>query len=485
MSTGVTCEDIRQANNELRSELQIQNLQGASHVGNYQNQWQKPITEYGRNDAQWQADLNASSFVGSIDVDASDWEESRKAVDVVMELLLKELKSLTVKHYRGLRIDSYVRQGSSREGLKVLKADEFDAMLEFHFDGLESKIDETFLKNSDGYRIPGHCYLEINGVDLNDLRNEYQGLHAKSVFIESAGKLYLSSKNLHTKVFQSMVDKAIEKINQQIYNHEITTGQKCSFGLKNDRTLTRKMNPPSINVTITFKRDLIYERVGRVRADKELDLDFVPAFLLRRDKTTTYEGVLLNCPIHAICKWAEENSFKALDFVDQNLIWDVKSLGYERHILDVARRDKRKLYILTALRILKTYFVKTKEIARQSGGTPPQIVALLKSYHLKQLAFYLINFLCHKYPNFEVDGVQKALLYFFCIIRIALKEKHLPHLFFSENSVIETMLPGYPRLPGPKLRPMLGLHSSWDGKWVELMLANDDGSQHSMLSTYS
>ncbi|XP_052794411.1 uncharacterized protein LOC128227688 [Mya arenaria] len=446
MATGVTFEDIRQAIEELRSEQQSQSQLEASHVGNKQNQWQKPITEYGRNDPEWQVNLLASPFVGNIEVDDSDWKESMKTVDVVMKLLLIEIKSRAVKDFRGLRIGSYVRQGSSREGLKVLKADEFDTMLEFHFDKLN--IQQTHIKNMDGYHIPGHCYLEINGLDLNDPRNEYEGLHAKNVFIESAGKMYLSSKNLHTKVFQSMVDKAIENINQQIYNHDIITGQKCEFVLKNDKPIKRKMNPPSINVTIKLKRGVIYERLGSVNADKELNLDFVPAFRLPRDKTTTYEDVLLDCPIHAICKWAEENSFKALEFVDQNLIWDVKSLGYERHILDVARRDKRKLYILTALRILKTYFVKTKEIA----SSPPQLVAVLKSYHLKQLAFYLLNFLCHKYPHFEVDGVQRALLYFICIMRTALNEKRLPHLFFSDNSVIETMLPGYPRLPAPKLR---------------------------------
>ncbi|WAQ98335.1 hypothetical protein MAR_022708 [Mya arenaria] len=447
MSTGVTRADISGANYEIGQEIRSQSQLEASHVGNYQNQWQKPISEYGRNDPEWQVKLNASPFVGKIDVDASDWEESRRAIDAVMKLLLKELRS-QAENYEGLRIDSYVRQGSSREGLKVLKADEFDAMLEFHFDGLESHIQPATTKNRNGYFIPGHCYLELKGVDLGYLKDKYPRLHAKSIFIVSSGKVYLSSKNLHTKVFQSMVDTAIDNINQAIEHHNRDTNQPSRFGLR------RKMNPPSINVTISMKGGVTYDSWGNVKTstDKELDLDFVPAFLLGKDQTTRYEGVLLECPIHAICKWAEEDSFKAIEFVDQILIWDIKSVGYERHILDVARRDTKKLYILTALRILKTYFVKTKEIARQSRGSPPQIVTVLKSYHLKQLAFYLLNYLCHKYPNFKVDGVQKALLYFFDILRIALTEKCLPHLFFSDNSVIGAMLPGYPPIPTPKLK---------------------------------
>ena len=43
----------------------------------------------------------------------------------------------------------------------------------------------------------------------------------------------------------------------------------------------------------------------------------------------------------------------------------------------------RNMYILTALRIVKTYFVRTKAIAKEADHAPPQIVTVLKSYHLK------------------------------------------------------------------------------------------------------
>ncbi|XP_052792942.1 uncharacterized protein LOC128226879 isoform X2 [Mya arenaria] len=136
-----------------------------------------------------------------IDFDPADWAESRHVVDAVMELLLTELRSQAEANYKGLRIDSYVRQGSSREGMKVIKADEFDAMLEFHFDGLESKIEQTEIKNSEGFNIQGHCFLEIRDVDMAYLRGRYPTLYAKSVFVQFPGKKYLSSKNLHTKIF--------------------------------------------------------------------------------------------------------------------------------------------------------------------------------------------------------------------------------------------------------------------------------------------
>ncbi|WAQ98330.1 hypothetical protein MAR_022703 [Mya arenaria] len=132
MFTGLNSQDIRQVNAEIRQSSQFRRQQVSSHVGIYNNEWQKPITEFGRNNPQWQVNLNASPYVGNIEVDSSDWEESRRAVDEVMNLLLKELRC-QAEHFEGLRIDSYVRQGSSREGLKVLKADEYDAMLEFNF----------------------------------------------------------------------------------------------------------------------------------------------------------------------------------------------------------------------------------------------------------------------------------------------------------------------------------------------------------------
>ncbi|XP_052795651.1 uncharacterized protein LOC128228394 [Mya arenaria] len=414
-------------------------------VGRYQNQWQEPITIYGRNNPDWEVKLKASSFVGDIDVDNMDWFESRVVVDLVMDLLQIELRS-QAKKYEGLVINWYVRQGSSREGLKVVKADEFDVMLEFHFDGLDDRIKQIYVIDGDKRMfIPGHCYLELRDVTIELLRKNYAKLYKKGVFIEKEGKIFLSSKHLHVQIFESMVDSAVEKMNTEIKIHDILEMKKCKFALK------RKMNPPSINLAITFKAAEQVFDIGPLK-DKDMDLDFVPAFLLRHDQTTSYEGELLKCPIHAVCKWAEENSLKALEIADQTRIWDVKSTGYEKHILDVAREDERKLYILTALRILKTYFVKTKKYAKESGCAPPQIVTVLKSYHLKQLAFYLLNYLCHKYPHFVVDGVQKALMYFIDAIRVALKEKHLPHLFFSDNNVIETMLPGYPLLPGPKLR---------------------------------
>ncbi|KAH3775159.1 uncharacterized protein LOC127844341 isoform X1 [Dreissena polymorpha] len=110
--------------NEAVDKIQPQ----PEHVGAYQNQWQKPITDYGDVDSTWKRQMESSKFVGDIDFKKADWAESRQAVDAIMDLLLKQLRE-QAKKYEGLRIDSYIRQGSAREGLKVLDANEFDTLL--------------------------------------------------------------------------------------------------------------------------------------------------------------------------------------------------------------------------------------------------------------------------------------------------------------------------------------------------------------------
>ncbi|KAH3775145.1 uncharacterized protein LOC127844339 [Dreissena polymorpha] len=398
------------------------NASASQHVGVQQNQWQRPITEFG-DCPDWSIWITKSAYVGNIDFDRAEWAESRQAVDEVMKWILEDIR-LQAKNYKGLRIDSYVRQGSSREGLKVYKADEFDSMLEFHIEGLENRIKQTPIYKN-GKIIPAFCYITISDLSIDRLQRLCPELSYAGLFEYRDGHIFLSSKVIHEKVFESMVDKAINTLSNTIREAKPWRHMAESF------TLTRKMNPPAINVTIEMK--------FHGRPSKVIDLDLVPAYLFDYDRTTTYEGVLLNCPIHAICKWVDGED------LNQNLIWSSKSTGYEMHIFDVARNDprKRKLFILTAVRIIKTYFVKTKEIAKAAGHPPPQITTVLKSYHLRQIAFYAMYYLCHRHPTLRLDCASAALSYVIGFLEKALKAKRLPHFFYSSR-LAQDMLPGYP-----------------------------------------
>lgn len=345
-----------------------------------------------------------------------------------MQKLLEEIRKEAAK-YEGLRIDSYIRQGSSRDGLKVIAPDEYDSVFEFHIEGLKTEP-LPILKN--GKKIPGFCYFRISQTQ-DQLQKKFPRLHKEAVFVEERGAIYLSPKNLHEKVLTSLIDTASRAVERSI------TGE--SF------TIRRKKNPPAINITICLNDEvhasLMKQGKLKQQMGKEIDLDVVPAILLKRDETTYYLSMKLNCPVHAVCKWVEGDTVKMLEFADQKtLVWHVNSAGYEKHTLDVARSIPKQRYILTALRIMKTFFVKAKKMAKENKDSPPQLVSVLKSYHLKHVTLYLIMYTCFIYDSVNIQNAEMALTYFVCLLEAALEVKHLPHFYYS-NSKIERMYPGF------------------------------------------
>jgi hypothetical protein len=378
---------------------------------------------------------------GEIDFERKEWARSRDAVDEVMKLLLKELRVKASTDYEHLRIDSYVRQGSSRDGLKVIKPDEFDTVLEFHIERLQLLEEHIYIN---GKYIPGFCYLQVDASG-KDIQDRYPKLWQEKVFEESDGTIYISARMIHQGVFESLIDKSCRAIEEKI-----EAMQRCE---KVNFHITRKMNPPAVNITIHLDDDAndLFMNQGQIRnrsdTVREIDLDIVPAIRLRVDSHTIYNGSPVNAKIHAVCKWKEEDAKRSLEIEDEVLVWHINSAGYERYTLDVARTDNKQIFILTALRILKTYFTKTKTISKSENRPPPHIVTVLKSYHLKQIALYVIMYTCHIYPGTIVHGVKRALAFVLSLLHASLEKKHLPHFFYS-NSRIGHMFPNYPSYSG-------------------------------------
>lgn len=336
--------------------------------------------------------------------------------------------------YEHLKIKSYVRQGSSRDGLKVIAPDEFDTIIEFHIDDLQLYLDEFAAE------IPGFCYIEVKQTK-DWLMKKYPKLYKDGVFDDTWNEtIYLNSRKLHGVVFKSIIDRSCSSI-EKIISKDIAATDKARFNI------TSRINPPSVNIIIEYsneaKKSLRLEGKRMNKADniREINLDIVPALCMRTDNETLYNGKHLNCPIYAVCKWAEEESVRDMGFARSDLIWHLSTAGYEMHILDEARCDQRQRYILTALRIIKTLFANLRK-----STSPPQITTILRSYHLKQIAFYLILYLCHQYPSVQIDGVQAALKYYLAFLKETLKIKRLPHFFYS-NTQIHLMLFGF--FPNP------------------------------------
>ena len=72
---------------------------------------------------------------GDIDFGSKPWARSREAVDYVMKELQNAMRAEAAKYER-LRIESYIRQGSSRDALKVIWPNEYDSVIQFQIEGL-------------------------------------------------------------------------------------------------------------------------------------------------------------------------------------------------------------------------------------------------------------------------------------------------------------------------------------------------------------
>ncbi|XP_045187922.2 uncharacterized protein LOC123545672 [Mercenaria mercenaria] len=429
---GVSEEDINRALKAVAESGDTDDISQPGQLGSALNQWQRPITDFG-NEPQWVA----SRYIGEIDFGRREWARSRDTVDAVMDLLLKDLRARAAAHYKHLRIDSYIRQGSSRDGLKVIKPDEFDTLIEFHIEGLQLSEKRIFKNRK---YVPGFCYLQVDqGREV--LQNRYPELWQEGVFEEDTqGIIYLSSRMLHQAVFESLIDQSSLAIEEKVV--AMACRQNINFHI------TRRMNPPAVNIRICFDdaANELFMRQGQIRNPsevvREIDLDIVPAIRLRIDQTTHYNGNPVNAVVHAVCKWKEEDAAKSLEIANQKIVWHINSAGYERYTLDVARTNQKQRYILTALRLLKTYFTKTKTIAKNENRPPPPITTVLKSYHLKQIAFYLILYTCHINP-IQIYSAKRALGCLLSLLRTTLQRKRLPHFFYS-NSLIQRMFTYYP-----------------------------------------
>lgn len=375
----------------------------------------------------------------------TDWQKATKAVDKVLEMLMREIRTEADK-IEGLVIENYVKQGSSREGLKVHEADEFDVLLQYHFEGLDYEIEHISSGNN---VLPELGYLRVNSTKER-LSQTHPKLYRKDVFFEMNGQTYINSRYLQEKVFTSLVAKASSTVQNKVNRDE--NREKFDFKIK-----TRN-NPPSVNIGIELTDDedfsLIHHlgeieleslRRGRdlqklpSRKTTIIDVDIVPGLLLYEDRVPdpTKRGWTMSCPVYAVFKWLTENHRSASRYgAVPALLWRVCSSGYEKHVMDVAQGKFQQRHIINALRFLKLYFRNMKKLQ-----PPPQVVTVLRSYHLKHIAFYCILFL-RVLNNVQISDVETAVAYMLAFLKVCLDERKLPH-FFQANENIKEMFPDF------------------------------------------
>ncbi|XP_045209758.2 uncharacterized protein LOC123561450 [Mercenaria mercenaria] len=411
-----------------------------SEIGVNFNKWRRPVSIWGRDDE----DLKLCQEFRSIDIGKKEWDRATRTVDAVLSMLLCEMQKIARREYKDLVIEKYVKQGSSREGLKVNKADEFDVLLLFYITGMHLEI--KHLTDANDFILPEFGRLVV----ADDIRNPW--LNNYIVIDEVLGKYCLNSRKLHEKLFISIIQRAAHELQQTV----VKESKDDSFRFTIEKF---RKNPPSVNIQIELSHkdeNCPYdEHLTEIKASNYgftpesaripiffrtlIDVDIVPGIQLRTEQVpnpTDWDGTM-ECPRYAVFRWVEQNQPAAAYYkYAPEIRWRVCTSGYEKHVVDVTRGSKEQSYIVTALRIMKSEFQGLRGLLE-----PPQLVTVLRSYYLKHIAFYCILYLT-VINKVGLLGVKQALAYYLDFLQVVLEEKRLPH-FFHDNEFIVYMFPTY------------------------------------------
>ncbi|KAK3598639.1 hypothetical protein CHS0354_024361 [Potamilus streckersoni] len=380
---------------------------GANNIGSNLNEWQYPVNEFSWGDGNLESKLKSLEYVGEFNFSHQVWNNATALVDEVLKKLLVEI-NIHASRFEGLVFDRYIKQGSAREGLKIRAADEFDVLLEYHIEGL--RMQPESISDSRG-PIPGLGKMKILNPDY-EVENRYATWLRKKIISVNRGSYFLNSRILHEAVFESLLDKCRENITG-------SDRQRISFAI------LRSMNPPSVNLTIKITQKTGGLFFGVTDIPDVIDIDVVPAMILKMEEAKGTSG-FIECPRYAVVKWMEESQARASQFEDPAMIWRLCTSGYEKHYMDLARNDKDKRYIMTACRIIKTFMSKEKEKSRMNQ-LPLPISTFLRSFYLKNIAFYCMLFIK------PVSGVQEALGHFLGFLNASLEKGNLPQFFHGNN----------------------------------------------------
>ncbi|KAK3598648.1 hypothetical protein CHS0354_024370 [Potamilus streckersoni] len=413
---GVTTGDIIAANskinsfsNQLLNDL-VRPRFCASGLPRRLNEWQKPVSSFARHESV--LSLNLKQKLGNFDVTDADWKNGTMVVDVIMELMLKEMKATA--SFEGLILDGFLKQGSARDGLKIKAANEFDMLLKYHI----TDMDIAIIPMSS----PGLAKLLVRNNEPN-LRMSFPSWLAKGVIVKCENSFYLSSRRLHERVFESIIDRSREKISSLI--NGLLLREKVAFNL------TRRMNPPSVSLSITFGRNsqtvsaagLLYLRTSP-SSFPDIDIDIVPGMEVQGKSELKH---------YVVAKWLDDNQNETALFDTPSMVWRICTSAYEKHNIDIAREHTGKRYIMTACRIVKAYMSTQKEIGK-SGIPPLPISTFMRSYFLKNITFYCFHF------RGDVPGVKDALGCFLGFLNVCLEEGHLPQYFIG-NHLLQRSFP--------------------------------------------
>lgn len=127
------CLNNRTVRRNLLSVFLFVLLEMASgEKGQFSNKWMAPVHVFCPGDRPLKSKIQSQTMVYQFSADI--WEQACVIVDDVLDIILSELKTQAQRSFENLAIDvNFIRQGSARQGLKIVAPDEFDVIVPFQF----------------------------------------------------------------------------------------------------------------------------------------------------------------------------------------------------------------------------------------------------------------------------------------------------------------------------------------------------------------
>lgn len=203
--------------------------QNSENIGSNCNIWRFPVFETGADDNN----VDRSFLTEKINFDISLWEDSCEVIDKVMKDVVRQMKMTASKRFPGLVLeDNLIKQGSSREGLKVCDPYEFDYILPFRIEGLT--LTKVAINDCDGNIVPGLFKHMIKYWNKPTWMERH-----KVIEFSGYGLEFINTRNFQREVFTSLVDSSVsELINKNYYSKY------------NSYSIRRSVDPPTLKITI-------------------------------------------------------------------------------------------------------------------------------------------------------------------------------------------------------------------------------------------
>ncbi|XP_033753127.1 uncharacterized protein LOC117336625 [Pecten maximus] len=394
-------------------------------VGSKFNSWRAPVLEFGPLEDDLAVYLQEQVHIGHYEPSEESWQKCCKVVDVISQSFHVHLKKTALEFYPGLVLKDFIKQGSSREGLKI-RNPEFDMILPFAIEGVNIRPVPT--KDSDNNSIPALFKLKVLNPQVKH-GSRYQLLRESGVFEKHGSEMFLNAINVKNRVMSSIMDITFSRIQEEM-DKEV---ERDPYLFTLSKTITQS-SVYRFKIKIKYgedRRESVEIRIENATPNV-IEFNVIPGFLLQPDSVpdpNSWFSMLgfnssMECDKYAVMDWVQKGRH-SVPYPTPQLLWTESTCGYEKYIIDVSRRTKSNLYILTACRIMKAYI----DIFDQSS----QLRIILPSYLMKNIAIHCILL------RLEVSGVREALGCLMIFLEICLEKEFLSHFVYG-NAHLSTML---------------------------------------------